>query len=128
MFYGGDAARIAASNDTFDLLGHGQKFFLCDLSVFDDIDSDIVVNEAQDIQIQGIHVALYLQNILLAHDITAGIFDNGHRAVQFIQAQLMINKHSAAGFDMIQYETFFDLSYVQHNCPFFALLFNLNIQ
>ena len=49
---GSDASRVAAFDDVFDLFGKYQFLLLYDLTVFDDVDSDVVVDECQYIQIQ----------------------------------------------------------------------------
>lgn len=49
---GSDASGVAAFDDIFDLFGKYQFFLLYDLTVFDDVDGDVVVDECQDIQIQ----------------------------------------------------------------------------
>lgn len=78
---GSDASGVAAFDDVFDLFGKYQFLLLDDLTVFDDVDSDVVVDECQDIQIQHIDVTFYFQNIFFAHFSAARIFDDGNGAV-----------------------------------------------
>ena len=82
---GSDAAWIPAFDDIVNFFGEYQLLFVNNLSVFDYIDRDIVVDEGEDIQIQCVDIALHLQNIFFSHFIAAGIFDNRNRAIQFAQ-------------------------------------------
>ena len=52
LFDGSDAAGIFAADHVFDLLGEMEALFLYDLTVFDDVYSDIVIDETKHIQIQ----------------------------------------------------------------------------
>ena len=78
---GSDASGVAAFDDVFDLFGKYQFLLLYNLTVFDDVDGDVVVDEGQDIQIQHIDVTFYFQNILFAHFSAAGVFDDSNGAV-----------------------------------------------
>lgn len=78
---GSDASGVAAFDDIFDLFGKYQFFFLYNLTVFDDVDGDVVVDECQYIQIQHIDVTFYFQNVLFAHFSAAGVFDDSNGAV-----------------------------------------------
>ena len=109
-----DAAGIAAFDHVYDLFWKLQLLLLTDLAVLDDVDGNVMVDKSQDIQIQHIDGAFYLDDILFAHLAAAGIFDDGHTAVQFIQSEVMVNGHALSGFDMIQDESFVDCTYVQH--------------
>lgn len=111
---GGNASGVVAFDDIFNLLRQCQFFFLHDFSVFNHIDSDIVVNERKHIQVKHVDIAFYFQNVLFFHFIASGIFDDSHGAVQFIQLQMFINVQAAPCFNMIQHEAFFDFSHVQH--------------
>ena len=51
---GSDASGVAAFDDVFDLFGKYQFFFLYNLTVFDDVDGDVVVNIAEDIDVDGV--------------------------------------------------------------------------
>ncbi len=89
---GGDASRIFASDHVFDLPRQHQILFGNNLSVFDHIYGDVVVDKRQHIQIQHINVTFHLENILFSHFITSGIFDDGYRAVQLIKLQVMVDR------------------------------------
>ena len=97
-----DAAGIFAFDHVGDLLGKFKLFLGYDLFVFDDIDGDIVVDESQDIKIEILDGAFYLDDILDAHLIAAGVLDDGHGTVQLVQLQIVINGHCLAGFDMVE--------------------------
>ena len=58
---GSDASGVAAFDDVLDLFGKYQFFLLYDLTVFDDVDGDVVVDECQYIQIQHIDITFYFQ-------------------------------------------------------------------
>lgn len=60
-----NAAGIFAFDDVYDLLWKSQLFFLDDFFILNDINGDVVVNEAKDIQIQIFNRTFYLDNILL---------------------------------------------------------------
>lgn len=81
LLNGSDASGVAAFDDVFDLFGKYQYLLLYDLTIFDDIDGDVVVDECQYIQIQHIDVTFYFQNILFAHFSAAGVFDDSNGAV-----------------------------------------------
>ena len=78
---GSDASGVAAFDDVFDLFGKYQFLLLYDLTVFDDVDGDVVVDECQYIQIQHIDITFYFQNVLFAHFIAFRIFYDCNRAV-----------------------------------------------
>ena len=80
LLNGSDASGVAAFDDVFDLFGKYQFLLLYNLTVFDDVDGDVVVDEGQDIQIQHIDVTFYFQNILFAHFSAAGVFDDSNGA------------------------------------------------
>ena len=81
LLNGSDASGVAAFDDVFDLFGKYQLLLLYDLTVYDDVDGDVVVDECQYIQIQHIDVTFYFQNILFAHFSAAGVFDDSNGAV-----------------------------------------------
>lgn len=110
LLYGRDAAGIVAVDHILDLLWQYQIFFVHDFPVLDDIDGDVVVNISQHIQVQHIYVAFHFQDILFAHLIAAGVFDNGHGAVQLVQSQVIIERKAFSGLDVVQHEAFFDFS------------------
>ena len=51
---GSDASGVAAFDDVFDLFGKYQFLLLYDLTVFDDVDGDVVVDIAEDIKVDGV--------------------------------------------------------------------------
>ncbi len=53
-----DAAGIFAFQHIFDLLWERERQFLHDLAVLDDIDGDVVIDEAQDVEVERVDVAL----------------------------------------------------------------------
>lgn len=112
LLYGSYTAGISALDDVLDLAGQDQLLFVHDFAVLDHIDRDIVVDEGQHIQIQGVDVTLYFQDILLAHLVAAGVLDDRHGTVQLVQLKMMIDGETFAGFDMVQYEAFLDFSYI----------------
>lgn len=78
---GSDASGVAAFDDVFDLFGKYQFLLLYDLTIFDDVYGDVVVDEGQYIQIQHIDITFYFQNVLFAHFSAAGVFDDSNGAV-----------------------------------------------
>ena len=46
---GSDASGVAAFDDVFDLFGKYQFFLLYDLTVFDDVDGDVVVEDRKSV-------------------------------------------------------------------------------
>lgn len=109
---GSDASRILAFDHIPDLLRKRKRFFGDDLSIFDDVHSDIVVNESEDIQIHKINGAFDLYDIFLPHFAAFCIFDNRNTAVQFVKVKVLIDLHAPAGLDMVQHKSFGDASYV----------------
>ena len=107
LLYGSYTAGISALDDVLDLAGQDQLLFVHDLAVLDHIDRDIVVDEGQHIQIQGVDVTLYFQDILLAHLVAAGVLDNGHLALQLVQAKVKVDIQALACFDVVQNDPFF---------------------
>ena len=93
---GSNAARILAFDHVHNLLRQLQLFLCNDLFVLDDIDSDIVVNKAKDIQIQLFDRTFNFDDILNTHFVAAGVFDNGNCAVKLVQLQVMIDRHGFA--------------------------------
>mgnify|MGYP004422978237 FL=1 len=57
---GSDASGVAAFDDVLDLFGKYQFLLLYDLTVFDDVDGDVVVDECQNVKIQHIDITLNL--------------------------------------------------------------------
>ena len=101
-----DAARILAFDHIDDLFWKVQLFLVYDLTVFDDVDGDIVVDKTKDIKIQHVNRTFYFDDIFFAHFVAAGIFDDGNTAVQLIQFQIMVDGHALSCFDVVENHTF----------------------
>ena len=98
---GSDTARIPAGDDILDLLWKMQLLFLIDLVVLDDVDCDIVIDEAEYVEIQRFDRAFHLQDILLAHFAALCILDNRNCAVKLVELQIVVDLQAHAGFDMV---------------------------
>ena len=107
-----DAARILAFDHIDDLFWKVQLFLVYDLTVFDDVDGDIVVDKTKDIKIQHVNRTIYFNDIFFAHFVAAGIFDDGYTAVQLIQFQIMVDGHALSCFDVVENHTFVLLTYI----------------
>ena len=115
----GNAAGIGALDDVFDFFGQGDALLFDKFAALDDIDGDIGVNEGDDIQIDGVGIRLNLEDIFLAHGIAAGIFDDGDSSVESIEFQIMIDQHALSGLDVVEHDSVFNFSYIQHSCLLF---------
>ena len=71
--------------------GSFRILFLNDLIVFDDIDGDVVIDETEDVQVNVLDRAFYLDDVLYAHFVALGILDDGNGAVKFVESQVMID-------------------------------------
>jgi hypothetical protein len=71
-------------------------------AIFDDVAGDMMVDETDDIQVHLIQVAGDLDDILLAHLLAIGIFDDGYLAVQAAKVQIVVDIHALAGRDVIK--------------------------
>ncbi len=111
---GGDAAWVVAFDDSCDLLGQFQGSLFNDLAILDYVDGDVVINVSQHIKVQGIDVALDLEDIFFAHGLTLGVLDDGNCGIQFIKSQVSVYLHALAGLYVVKNETFFDFSYIKH--------------
>ena len=109
---GSDAAWVLTFDDVCDLFWKFQDPFLNDLLVFDDVDGDVVIDETEDVQVEVLDRAFYLDDVLDTHFVALGILDDGNGAVKFVEFQVMINGHGFAGLDMVKYETFVKCSNV----------------
>jgi hypothetical protein len=103
---GSDAARVLAFDNICDLLWKLQDSFFNDLLVFDDIDSDVVIDETENVQVKVFDWAFYFDDVLDTHFVALGILDDGNGAVKLIKLQIMIDGHGFAGLDVVEYETF----------------------
>jgi hypothetical protein len=107
LFDGSDTAGIFTVQYVGDLPGKAQRLFFDDFIIPDNINRDIMVDESQDIQVNLLETSLDLDDILSAHFIAAGIFDDSHLTVDLIQSQMTVNLHGFACLDMIQNDAFF---------------------
>ena len=110
----GDAAGVGALDDVFDFFGKRDALFLDQLAAFDNVDGDVRIDESDDIQINAVGVCLDLENIFFAHGVAAGIFDDGNSAVQLVEFQIMVDQHALACLDMVEHDSVFNFSYIQH--------------
>ena len=78
---GGDASWVMTMDHILDPIWKNQVLLGNDLAVLDHIHGDIMIDKGENIQVQHIDVAFNLQNILLAHLVAAGIFDDRNSAV-----------------------------------------------
>ena len=109
---GSDAARILAFDHIDDLFWKVQLFLVYDLTVFDDVDGDIVVDKTKDIKIQHVNRTFYFNDIFFAHFVAAGIFDECHAAIELIELQKLVDAHTLACLNMVEYKAFFKFTYV----------------
>ena len=79
---GSDASGVAAFDDIFDLFGKYQFFLLYDLTVFDDVDGDVVVDVAENIEVDGVERSLDLDDVFPAHLVALRVLDDCDGAVQ----------------------------------------------
>lgn len=82
---GCDTAGVFAADDIPDLFRKGQTLFVYDFLILDDVDRDLMVDKAQDVQIHKIDRTLDLHDVFFAHFAALGIFDDGHTAVKLIE-------------------------------------------
>ena len=101
LLNGGDTSGILTLDDIHHLLWQMKFLFLYDSVTLYDIYRDVVIDKSQNIQIQGINGAFHLDDVFFPHFIATGIFDNGYRAVQLIQLQIVIDGKAHAGLNMI---------------------------
>ena len=101
-----DAAGIFAFDDVGELFRQMQHLFVYDLCVLDDIYGNVMIDEAEHIQVQHINRTFDLDNILFPHLIASRIFDDGHAAVHLIQLQIFVNGHAFSGLDMVENHAF----------------------
>ena len=109
---GCDTAGIFAFQHIFDLFWERQRKLLHDLTVFDNVDSDVVIDKTYDVKVEGVDVALHFQDVFLAHFLASGVFDDRHSTVKLVKPQVLVDAHALAGFDMVKDEAFFDFSYI----------------
>ena len=112
LFDGSDASGVSALDDILDFLGKFEASLFDDLACFDDVDGDVVIDESEDVEIEGIDIAFYFQDVFFAHDLGTGIFNNSYGAVHFVESKVLVDTHGFSGLDMVKDEAFFNLAYV----------------
>ena len=100
-----DAAGVLAADHVDDPLRKGETLFLDDLVVLDDVNSDVVVDVAQDIEVQIVDRAGDLDDVLAPHLVRGGVFDDRDRAVELAELKVSVDGHRIAGLDMIEDES-----------------------
>ena len=104
---GCDTAGILAADHVGDLFRKLQGFFLGDLVVTDDIDGDVVVNVAQNIQVNVVDRALNLDDVLAAHLVASRVLDDGYLTVgETVKTKVIVNVKAFASLNMIQNNAF----------------------
>ena len=73
---GSDTAWIFAPDYVYDLLRQGKFPLLCDNTVLDNVDGNVVIDKADDIQIQIIDRAFHFDDIFFSQLVAAGILDD----------------------------------------------------
>ena len=106
----GDAARVLAGDDVDDLLRELKAPLFDDLAVLDHVDRDIVVDEAEHVEIEIVDRALDLDDILAAHFFGAGVLDDSDRAVELAEIQVAVDRHGVAGLDVVEHDAFFQFA------------------
>ena len=86
LFNGGDAAGIFAVEHIGDPLGETQGFLFNDFTIPNDIDGNVVIDKAQDVEIDLIQASLDFDNVLSPHFIAAGVFDDGNFRVHLVKS------------------------------------------
>ena len=81
MFDGSNTSRILAADHIADLFRQMQSLFLNNLLIFDDVDCNIVINEAKDIKIHKGYRAFDLHNVFFTHFTASCILNNSNTAV-----------------------------------------------
>ena len=109
LLNGRDAARILAADDIVYLFQ-----LVCNESVFYDIDCNIVIDETEDIEIDGSDGTFDFQDILFPHFIGFHIHDNGNGIVVLLEPQVMVNLQGCSRLDMIEDISLIDTTDVQH--------------
>ena len=118
---GGDAPRVLAADDIFDLFRKLELLLVNDLLILDDVYRDIVVDESENIQIHEVDRAFDLDDIFLSHLVAFCVFDDCDAAVQFIEVKVFVDIHASASFDVVENKAFRDTSYIQ--CIFYHVCF-----
>jgi hypothetical protein len=111
--YTGDAARIFAFYNINQSAGQRQLKFMGNNPIFDNINRGVGVHIAQHVKIQ-VYSVFYFDNIFFAQFFTARIHYYRDAAIKFVQPQVMINVHRAAGFYVINHNALIYTVYRKH--------------
>ena len=82
----GDATRIVAMNNILNFDRKCKFTLLNDVSILDDINRDVMIDEAQDIEIDGTNGTFDLQDIFSAHLVGLNVHDDSNRIVLVIES------------------------------------------
>ena len=82
----GNATRIAAMNNILNFDRKCKLTLLNDVSILDDINRDVMIDEAQDIEIDGTNGTFDLQDIFSAHLVGLNVHDDSNRVVLVIES------------------------------------------
>ena len=82
----GDATRIVAMNNILNFDRKCKLTLLNDVSILDDINRDVMIDEAQDIEIDGTNGTFDLQDIFSAHLVGLNVHDDSNRVVLVIES------------------------------------------
>ena len=78
---GSDASGILAPYHVDNLFWKMKSLLVNDLGILDNVDGDVMINESKDVQINKVYGTFDLHDILLAHLVALGIFDDRDTAV-----------------------------------------------
>lgn len=80
-----NTARVFTFDHIYYLLWQFQFFFIYDFGILDDIYGNVVIDKAENIKVNITKRTFYFDDVLFAHFIAAGVFDDGNGTVQFVQ-------------------------------------------
>ena len=105
------AAGIAAADNVAQSLGQLNVLFLGDDAVFYNINGNMGADVANNVKI-NVKAAVYLDNVLAAHNLTGGVLDKGNRAVQSVKLQQLIELHCLTGGNVVNNDTVYNAVYL----------------
>ena len=103
-----DAAGVLAANYICKSLRMMESFLLHNLAVLDDIDSDLIVDETNYIEIDLIQTAFDLNDIFLPHQLAGSILDDSYLIIDIAEMEISVKIHGLSGRDMIENNTVFN--------------------
>jgi hypothetical protein len=106
LLNGCDAPGVLALNHIGDLFRQFQSLFLHDLVILNNIDRDVVVNVAQNLQVDAVKRAFDLYDVLAAHFAASGVFYDGYLAFQLVQAKVVVNVQAFSRLDVVKDDAF----------------------